>query len=125
MITFVSNNTLCVLRCSNPRGYVKNSVLSNVRCKYIEAENCVLINVTAEKIIAKPNSIIYNVLDDASATLVMDGTLQLNEKEVVVGVFDNDGKQFAVRSTTDIDGGKTLIFNHLILYFIDLITSLH
>ncbi len=96
---------------SGEKGFVKNSVLSNVRCKYIEAENCVLINVTAERIVAKPYSIIYNVLDDAegSATLVVDGLLQLTDKEVVVGVFDNDGKQFVVRSTTDIDGGKLIV----------------
>ncbi len=101
--------------------------MSNVRCKYIEAENCVLINVTADRIVAKPYSIIYNVLDDAegSATLVVDGLLQLTDKEVVVGVFDNDGKQFVVRSTTDIDGGNLIVicvtsyhfFTYILLYF--------
>ena len=80
--------------------------MSNVRCKYIEAENCVLINVTAERIILKPYSIAYNVLDDGTGTIVQHGTLSLNEKQVACGVFDNDGKQFIVRSDMDTDGGK-------------------
>ena len=81
-------------------------MLSNVRCKYIEAENCVLINVTADKIIAKPGSIIYNVLDDSNVpSLVNEGVMQLEEKEVVVGVFNSDGEQLIVRSNVDIDGG--------------------
>lgn len=84
----------------NP-GFVRNSVLSNVRCNYIEAENCVLINVTADRIIAKPFSILYNLLDRA-----VDATLQLNEKDIIVGVFDNDGNQAIIRSHADTDGGK-------------------
>lgn len=81
--------------------------MSNVRCKYIEAENCVLINVTAERILAKPGSIAYNVLDDKQHPDVFEsGTLQLPEKAVVVGVFEEKGSQMTVRSTMDIDGGK-------------------
>eukprot|EP01039_Chlorochromonas_danica_P008779 gene8779-9681_t len=83
---------------SGERGFVKNSVISNVRCKYIEAEDCVLINVTAERIVAKKGSIAYN--------LVHEGELQLGEKAVEVGVFDETGKQLVVKSTIDIDGGK-------------------
>ena len=44
---------------------MRNSVLCNVRCKYIDAEGCILINVTANSIIAKPGSIIYNILDES------------------------------------------------------------
>lgn len=66
-----------------------------------------LINVTAERIIAKPGSIIYNVLDDSSESVVKQGVLQLEEKQVVVGVFNDSGNQFIMRSTTDIDGGKS------------------
>jgi hypothetical protein len=91
---------------SGPHGFIKKSVLSNVRCKYIEAEDCVLINVTAEKIFAKPGSIIYNVLDDSNLpSLINEGSMQLNEKEVVVGVFNSDGEQLLIKSHTDIDGG--------------------
>lgn len=67
-----------------------------------------LINVTAERIIAKPWSIIYNVLDDNSNTVVKEGVLQLDDKQVVVGVFNDSGNQFIMKSTTDIDGGKNL-----------------
>ena len=99
---------------SEPQGYVRNSVLSNVRCNYIEAENCVLINVTADRIIMKPWSIAYNVLDESKPTSPRNTTtatesiplLNLNEKEVIVGVFDHDGKQNIIRSHMDTDGGK-------------------
>lgn len=33
-------------------GSVKNSALTNVRCGYIEAEDCILVNVTAKRIVA-------------------------------------------------------------------------
>lgn len=45
-------------------------MLSNVRCKYIEAEGCVLINVTAERIIARPGSIIYNYIHPSGKCLL-------------------------------------------------------
>ncbi len=85
-----------------PAGHIRNSVLSNVRCKYIEADNCVLINVTAERIIAKSGSIIYNLID-------LEGNsseLHLTDKEVRVGVFSDDGSQAVVRSHLETDGGK-------------------
>ncbi|RYH10224.1 hypothetical protein EON65_39660 [archaeon] len=93
--------------CRTPKGFIKNCVMSNVRCKYIEAENAVLINVTAERIVAKPFSVVYNLLDDKNSPHVATGgVLQLDEKDVVVGVFDEDGQQFVVRSHMDTDGGK-------------------
>lgn len=33
-------------------GFVKGSVLANVRCGHIEAEDCILVNVTAKRIVA-------------------------------------------------------------------------
>ena len=33
-------------------GEVKDSVLANVRCSHIEAEGCILVNVTAKRIVA-------------------------------------------------------------------------
>lgn len=99
----------CLSSCTigvegSPAGFIKNSVLTNVRCNYIEAENCILVNVTADKVIAKPGSIIYNVLETPS--IVNNGAVELEDKQVVVGVFDSDGNQFIVRSDTDTDGGK-------------------
>lgn len=80
-------------------GFVRNSVVSNVRCKYIEAENCVLINVTAERIVAKPGSIIYNLID-------ADSAIEVGAQEVRVGVFDDSCTQQVIRSDMETDGGK-------------------
>lgn len=81
-------------------GTVKNSVLSNVRCNYIEAEGCIMVNVTADSIIARPGSIIYNIVDDS------DFGLELSEGQVLAGVFTDEGNQLVIRSATTIDGGK-------------------
>jgi hypothetical protein len=63
--------------CSVGTGYVRNSVLSNVRCKYIEAEGCVLINVTAERIVAQPGSIIYNYIQPPGTVLLLSGMVTI------------------------------------------------
>lgn len=81
-------------------GNVKGSVLCNVRCKYIDAEDSILIGVTADRIFARPGCIIYNIIDESE-----DG-LDLNHGQVLAGVFSNDGSQLVMRSTTTIDGGK-------------------
>jgi hypothetical protein len=64
-------------RCSAGTGYVRNSVLSNVRCKYIEAEGCVLINVTAERIVAQPGSIIYDYIQPPGTVLLLSGMVTI------------------------------------------------
>ena len=80
-------------------GTIKGSVLNNVRCKYIEAENAILINVTADRIIAKNGSIAYNIVDqDANGLTLSDG-------EVRAGVFQADASQIVVHSNISIDGG--------------------
>jgi hypothetical protein len=81
-------------------GTVKRSVLCNVRCKYIDAEDSILIGVTADRIFARPGCIIYNIIDESE-----DG-LDLNHGQVLAGVFSDDGSQLVMRSTTTIDGGK-------------------
>jgi hypothetical protein len=81
-------------------GTVKRSVLCNVRCKYIDAEDAILIGVTADRIFARPGCIIYNIIDESE-----DG-LDLNHGQVLAGVFSDDGSQLVMRSTTTIDGGK-------------------
>lgn len=90
-----------------------NSVLSNVRCKYIEADHCVLINVTADRIIAPRHSIVYNLIaksdgdeQDPSTPKSSGAYLVLQPGEVHVGVFDAEGRQMIMRSNMDIDGGK-------------------
>lgn len=79
---------------------VKNSVLCNVRCNYIDAEGCILVNVTADSIIAKPGSIIYNIVDDSGEGL------DVSHGQVLAGVFSSDGSQMLMKSSTHIDGGR-------------------
>ena len=105
--TFVDQNS-CVSGSvigneSGAPGFVRNSVLNNVRCKYIEADNCILMNVTADRIVAKGGNIIYNLIDDG----VTPGSSlsALEEKKVVVGVFDEKGTQTIMTSDMDTDGG--------------------
>ena len=93
----------CFLGAQNSQGAcgsVKRSVLSNVRCKYIDVEGCILVNVTANRIYARPGCIIYNVIDESQ-----DG-LDLIHGQVLAGVFTDDGNQLVIRSDTTIDGGK-------------------
>ena len=82
-------------------GSIKGSVLCNVNCKYIDAENCILINVTAERIIARSGSIVYNVVDESGKN-----GLDLDEGQVLTGVFSNDGSQLLMNSSLSIDGGN-------------------
>lgn len=119
-------------------GYVRNSVLSNVRCNYIEAEDCVLINVTADYIRARPGSILYNTLYDESVPVFCDHSAKsvspspsakileggyparsnkgfsLGKNQVMVGIFNNAGEQAIIRSDMETDGGMpqplTLIY---------------
>lgn len=73
---------------STGTGFVRNSVLTNVRCRHIEAEGCVLINVTADSIIARPGSIIYNYvhtkLGDAVPVLAAGAALATTATSVSV-----------------------------------------
>ena len=66
---------------------------------HIEAEDSVLINVTASRIIAPRGCILYNVIDTSEEGIV------LTENEVRVGVFSEDKPPLIMRSSTTIDGG--------------------
>lgn len=79
-------------------GSVRGSVLTNVKCNSIDAENCILVNVTANKIVAKPGSIIYNV--------VSTGTVTAEADDIQAGVTAEDSSQFIMKSKMTIDGGK-------------------
>jgi hypothetical protein len=82
-------------------GSVKGSVLCNVNCNYIDAENCILVNVTAERICAKPGSIVYNIVDTNG-----DKGLEVKEDEVVTGVMADDESQLIMNSCMSTDGGN-------------------
>jgi hypothetical protein len=78
-------------------------VLNNVRCKYIDASNSILINITADRIVARGENIAYNIIDESVGTAAP--LLDLTEKSVLVGVFNNLGEQCIIRSDMDTDGG--------------------
>jgi hypothetical protein len=90
----------CVCSTLVATAEVRSSVLANVRAKLLHAEDAILINVTARKVVAPRGSILYNVVDDSEEGIVM------LPGEVRVGVFSADGSQLIMTSATDIDGGK-------------------
>ena len=90
----VSNCTLGA--GEGPAGHITNSVLCGVKCKYIEADGCVLINVTAKKIVAQKGSIVYNVFDSSEEGLVVEAG------DVLAGVL----VPMVLRSRITIDGGE-------------------
>ncbi|KAK1938019.1 hypothetical protein P3T76_009169 [Phytophthora citrophthora] len=88
-----------VLNSEIEHGDIKNSVLSGVCAKEVNANGSILINVTARSITA-PNCVVYNVTSDEA-----DG-LCLEEGSVVVGVLLPDGKKVVMRSSMEVCGGK-------------------
>jgi hypothetical protein len=100
-LSCVSNCNLGVSGGEGSCGSIKGSVLCNVNCKSIEAENCILINVTAERIVARSGSIVYNVVDSNGAQGV-----DMKEGQVVTGVFSSDGSQLIMNSSLSTDGGN-------------------
>ena len=103
----------CISSSNIGSGSVKNSLLSNVRCNHIDVDGCVLINVTANSIVAKQGCIVYNIADGSA-----DG-INITEKVVLAGVFSEDGTHKRMESSTDIDGGKyltrTMYYMHIII----------
>ena len=95
-------------------GAIKASIVSNVHSKFIDAEGAILINVTAERIIAKPGSIVYNIIDSS----VGGPGLVVEAGQVLAGVFSNDGTQHVVKSTISIDGGNPLHSNFCMIFYI-------
>jgi hypothetical protein len=100
-LSCISNCNLGMAGGDDNCGSVKGSVLCNVNCKFIDAENCILINVTAERICARPGSIVYNVVDTND-----DKGVNVSEDEVVTGVFSSDGSQLIMNSAMSTDGGN-------------------
>lgn len=88
------------LGSNNSEGSVSKSVVTNVRARHIEAEGAILVNVTADKIVAKPGSIVYNVVNTDGNGLIVEAG------QVLAGVFKSDGTQQVMKSLNSIDGGK-------------------
>jgi len=80
-------------------GSITNSILASVKSPHIEADNAIIINCTAPKIIAPTNSILYNIISDKPIILDKQG-------EVLVSVTDSNGDATLLRSNMDTCGGK-------------------
>ncbi|CAM9751999.1 unnamed protein product [Chrysoparadoxa australica] len=87
-------------RCHLRSGSVTRSVLSGVKCQYVEANECILINVTARRVVAPPGSLIYNVTDTSESGLC------LPQAGVMVGLPSERGQSQLLFSSQGIDGGK-------------------
>lgn len=90
----------CISDSNIGDGDIKKSVLCSVRCDHIDASDCVLVNVTAKRIIAAPGSVAYNIVNDDPNGLV------LKEGEVNAGIFDEVATMTLIKSHVSIDGGK-------------------
>ncbi|DAZ99328.1 TPA: hypothetical protein N0F65_005179 [Lagenidium giganteum] len=88
-----------VINCQISNGEIKNSVLSGVCARDVEADGSILINVTAHSIKA-PRCVLYNVTSEDAAGL------NLEEGSVVVGVLLPSGEKVLMKSNLDICGGK-------------------
>jgi hypothetical protein len=80
-------------------GSVADSVCTSVTTPSLEVEGCLLMNVTAKKVVGK-NCIVYNVVDDSEEGLV------LPEGTVLTNVFMPGQPKLVMQSTIDTDGGK-------------------
>lgn len=90
----------CLSNCIIGDGFVKKSVLCNVQTDYIEATECVLVNVTAKRIIASPGSVAYNVVStDPNGLVLVNGSVN-------ACIFNEDADMTLIRSHVSIDGGK-------------------
>jgi hypothetical protein len=88
------------LACDIKGGVLNHTVASRVTCGTVDANGCLLINVTARSIKAT-NCVVYNVVDDS------DDGLILPDGAVVTNVFMPGGVSKLVQtSSTTTDGGK-------------------
>ena len=88
------------LACDIKEGTLTHTVASRVTCDSVDANGCLLINVTARKIKAT-NCVVYNVADDSEDGLI------LPSGAVVTNVFMPGGApKLTQTSSTTTDGGK-------------------
>eukprot|EP01064_Diplonema_japonicum_P031776 TRINITY_DN5792_c0_g1_i5.p1 TRINITY_DN5792_c0_g1~~TRINITY_DN5792_c0_g1_i5.p1 ORF type:complete len:544 (+),score=110.27 TRINITY_DN5792_c0_g1_i5:45-1634(+) len=88
----------CVASCTLHTGTVKASSLCNVTAGHIEADSCILVNVTAKSIKAAPGTIAYNVVDDSDEGLVLPAG------KVITSVFAEDGSKITMQCQASVDG---------------------
>jgi hypothetical protein len=81
-------------------GSICKSVLASVRAKEIHADGAIIVNCVANKIVAGPGAILYNIMDDSEEGVVA------KDGEVMVSVTEESGSSVRLCSRMDIDGGK-------------------
>ena len=79
-------------------GSVVDSVCTSVTTPSLQVEGCLLMNVTAKKVVGK-NCIVYNVVDESEEGLV------LPEGTVLTNVFMPGQPKLVMQSTVTTDGG--------------------
>ena len=82
-------------------GSIVRSVVNCVNCASIEANDCVLINVTCRNLKARPGAIVYNICSE--------GDIDVTSDAVLTGVTILEGgktSQIMMKSAIGIDGGK-------------------
>ena len=97
----------CVTSSIISTGFISGSMITGVHCSHIEADQCVLINVTANRIVAPAGSLLYNIVDKSPDGIV------LVPDEVRVGVFSADGSHEVIKSSLTIDGGGWVVLKLL------------
>jgi hypothetical protein len=82
-------------------GSVNDSLVSNVAAASIEADGAIIVNCASSKsIVAGKGAILYNLVDDKGEGIVAE------PGQVIVGVTDESGDSFQLKSRMDIDGGQ-------------------
>ncbi len=91
------DDSSCILSCNGQNGNVVGSCLSNVSVISIDAENSLIVNVTAKKVSAK-GALLYNVVDDSEDGITLtDGqaradVLIAGERVVLLCEIEHDGR---------------------------------
>jgi len=84
--------------CNIANGTVRDSVLSRVTAKEINADGAIIVNCVAPKITAGKGAILYNLIGDKEIVAPAG--------KVMVAVSSEDGSAIEISSKMDIDGGK-------------------
>mmetsp|Transcript_9681 Transcript_9681/g.23449 ORF Transcript_9681/g.23449 Transcript_9681/m.23449 type:complete len:537 (-) Transcript_9681:152-1762(-) len=84
--------------CKVLTGSVKDSLLSYVTAKEINADGAIIVNCVAPKITAGKGAILYNIIGDKE--------IVAEEGKVMVAVGNEDGSAMEICSRMDLDGGK-------------------
>jgi len=83
--------------CVTKGGTISESVIAAVSAESLTATNAIVVNcATSKSIVAKPGSIVYNVLSDED--------IVVEENGILVQVMEADGNWYNLTSSMSIDG---------------------